>query len=67
MAGRLVIMRHYEPPAPEEAAELMHRVYDRLLDPATLERLTQTQAESTIIPDENGRGALRESGMLRKS
>jgi hypothetical protein len=64
----LQIVRHYEPPAPEEAAEIRRRVYDRLFDPATLERLTKPQAESTIpSPEENGKGARDAGGTIRAS
>ena len=67
MAWQLVIVRHYEPPAPEEAAEILHRVYDHLFDAALLERLTRPRAESTIKSGGNGKGANRESGTLCKS
>ena len=63
--GKLVIVRHYEPASPEEAAEMMCRVYDRLFDADLLERLTRAQAESTISGG-NGRRAHRESGTIRK-
>ena len=66
-AGQLVIVRHYEPPTPEEASELMRRVYDRLFDADLLERLTPEGAPSTIAPGENGKGAKNESGALHSS
>lgn len=66
MAEQLVIVRHYEPPAPEETAELLRRVYDRLFDAAPLERLTRAPAESTILPDEDGEGVSHESCTLRE-
>jgi hypothetical protein len=64
--GRLVIVRHYEPPPPQEEAALLHRVYSRLFDPATLERLTGPQAESTITVGDDGKGAYDASGTLRQ-
>jgi hypothetical protein len=67
MASQLVIVRHYEPLPPEEAEELLHRVYDRLFDAALLERLTRPGAESTIPPGENGKGASDESSKVRES
>jgi hypothetical protein len=61
-ANRLIVMRHYEPPSPEEAAELLCRVYDRLL------RLTHSDGEGTMPEPEgddwegtdDARGALRQ-------
>jgi hypothetical protein len=52
VSNRLVIERHYEPLPPEEAAEMLHRVYGRILDVDLLERLTQHRPRSTIPPDQ---------------
>jgi hypothetical protein len=62
--SRLVIVRHYEPLEPEERAEMLGAVYDRLFDAATLERLTKPQRKSTIFPASNGKGAGNESRNL---
>jgi hypothetical protein len=48
MAGKLVIVRHYEPPSDEEAVELRRRVIDCLFDPATLNELTRKEPLDTI-------------------
>ena len=66
MAARLVIVRHYEPPPTEERAALLARVYDRLFDAATLERLTQQPPKSTIVPCDNGKETSYESGDIRQ-
>ena len=66
MAGHLVIVRHYEPPAPEEAAELLHRVYAQIFDADLLERLTRCPGEGTIQTGERGeKGAEGESCAVR--
>jgi len=44
----LVIVRHYEPSPPDELAELLHRVYTRLLGIALPEHLTPPQDHSTM-------------------
>jgi hypothetical protein len=68
MAGHLVIVRHYEPPAPEEAAELLHCVYERLFDAALLERLTRSPGESTIqVSEREEKGEKDEGCAVRKS
>ena len=67
MTGQLVIVRHFEPPAPEESAELLHLVSMRLLDAALLTRLTQPQGEARIESDQaRGEGSY-ESGTVRES
>jgi len=45
--SNLVIVRHYDPTPPDELAELLHRIYTRLLDVA-LSDLTSPQHHSTI-------------------
>ena len=60
--AELVIVRHYEPPPPDEAEELLSRVYDRLFTADVLERLTRSQRKSTISPGDNGKGAHNASG-----
>lgn len=60
--SNLLIVRHYAPPPPDELAELLHRIYTRLIDIALLDRLTLPQHQSTIIAgemDENESGTLR--------
>ena len=66
MAAKLVIVRHYEPPPAEERAALLARVYDRLFDAATLERLTRRRPKCTIAPGDSGKGASYESGDIHQ-
>ena len=50
MAERqLVIVWHHEPP--ENMAELLWRVYERLLDTSTLERLTQPATVDRMVEE----------------
>jgi hypothetical protein len=49
MAGKLVVIPHFEPPSSEEeAAEIRRRVFDCIFDPAALERLTQDEQSDTM-------------------
>lgn len=48
MGESLVIVRHHEPLAGEEMAAVLRRVYGRLFDAATLERLTRASRVDTI-------------------
>ena len=60
--GKLVIERHYEPVPPEEMAGILHRVYDRLFDPATLERLTTRRLEDTMLDEATYEGSDLQAG-----
>lgn len=66
MQTRLVIERVYEPPAPDEMATLLRRVYGRLFDPEMLERLTRRPAEGKIIGSCDEKGAGDESSEVRQ-
>lgn len=54
--GELTIIHHYDPPPPDEMAELIHRVFDVLLTPDMLDSLTGPPGSSTIqkIPQGGG-------------
>ena len=43
---QLVVVWHYEPP--EDVVELLRRVFERLLNTTTLERLTRDLSADTI-------------------
>ena len=50
--GQLTIVRHFEPPPPQDTAELLRSVYERVFDAALLTRLTLGGEEPTIKPGE---------------
>lgn len=65
--GQLVIVRHFEPPPPEDTAELLRRVYGRLLETAMMKRLTQAQDEVRIESDQAQEGERYASSEIRQS
>jgi hypothetical protein len=52
MAGKLRIVRHYEPMPEEDLVRVLSDVYSRLIDPETVRQL-QEEKRAHIIGEEN--------------
>ena len=62
--AKLVIIREYAPPPPKELAEVLSRVYQRLLSGAAL---TPRSAEARMTPNLEGGRRADEGSTIRES